>query len=118
MLGCEFEIAQVLRFIKHEDVKNVVWLTADVHSTAAHYYDPHKAQFKDFDPFWEFVSGPVNAGSFGPNGLDNTFGPQVMFSKAPPPGQRLTCHPATACSSSARSTSTTAARTCWCRSRI
>lgn len=87
VLGREFEIAQVLRFIKHEDVQNVVWVTADVHYTAAHYYDPHKAQFKDFDPFWEFVSGPVNAGSFGPNGLDNTFGPQVMFSKAPPPGQ-------------------------------
>jgi alkaline phosphatase D len=61
-----------------------VWLTADVHYCAAHYYDPQKAQYKDFDPFWEFVSGPLNAGSFGPNALDNTFGPQVIFQKAPP----------------------------------
>ena len=40
------------------------------------YYHPNRAQFQDFDPFWEFVSGPLNAGSFGPNDLDNTFGPE------------------------------------------
>jgi alkaline phosphatase D len=86
-LGREFEIADLLRFIKRKTVCNVVWLTADVHYCAAHYYDPDRAQFQDFDPFWEFVSGPLNAGSFGPNALDNTFGPQVKFQKAPPAGQ-------------------------------
>jgi alkaline phosphatase D len=60
-----------------------VWLTADVHYTAAHYYDPNKAAFQDFEPFWEFVSGPIHAGTFGPNQLDATFGPQVVFVKAP-----------------------------------
>jgi alkaline phosphatase D len=69
--------------MKKEAVRNTVWLTADVHYTAAHRYDPARAQFKDFDPFWEFVSGPLNAGSFGPNTLDNTIGPQVIFQKAP-----------------------------------
>ena len=33
------------------------------------------------------MSGPLNAGTFGPNQLDNTFGPQVVFQKAPPEGQ-------------------------------
>lgn len=84
VLGREFEIAEVLSFIRKAQVKNVVWLTADVHYCAAHYYDPKRAVFSDFDPFWEFVAGPLNAGSFGPNGLDNTFGPQVVFQKAPP----------------------------------
>ena len=56
-----------------------MWLTADVHYTAAHYYDPNKAVFQDFEPFWEFVSGPLHAGSFGPNKLDNTFGPQLVY---------------------------------------
>ena len=65
-------------------MNNVTWFTADVHYCAAHYYDPDKAQFQDFEPFWEFVSGPLNAGSFGPSTLDNTFGPQVMFQKFPP----------------------------------
>ena len=83
-LGRELEIAQLLAFIKRAGVENVVWLTADVHYCAAHYYDPARAQFTDFAPFWEFVAGPLNAGSFGPNALDNTFGPQVIFQKAPP----------------------------------
>ncbi len=85
--GRELEIARLLRFIKHEHINNLVWLTADVHYAAAHYYDPNKAQSKDFSPFWEFVAGPLNAGSFGPNTTDGTFGPQVVFSKAPPTGQ-------------------------------
>jgi alkaline phosphatase D len=83
-LGRELEIAGLLQFIKRQRIKNVVWLTADVHYTAAHYYDPQKAQFSDFDPFWEFVAGPLNAGSFGPNEVDDTFGTQVVFQKAPP----------------------------------
>ena len=73
-----------MRFIKHEDVRNVVWITADVHYCAAHYYDPNRARFQEFAPFWEFVAGPLHAGSFGPNALDDTFGPQVVFQKAPP----------------------------------
>lgn len=86
-LGREIETARLLSFIKHAEIRNVVWLTADVHYTAAHYYDPAKAKFTDFAPFWEFVSGPLNAGTFGPNRLDDTFGPQVRFVKVPPEGQ-------------------------------
>jgi len=86
-LGRELEIAQLLSFIKRQRIRNTVWLTADVHYTAAHHYHPNRAQFQDFDPFWEFVSGPLNAGSFGPNELDNTFGPELKFVKAPPSGQ-------------------------------
>jgi alkaline phosphatase D len=86
-LGRELEFAELFKFIKHKRVRNTVWLTADVHYCAAHYYDPGKAAFQEFDGFWEFVSGPLNAGSFGPNTLDGTFGPQVVFYKAPPAGQ-------------------------------
>jgi alkaline phosphatase D len=79
--GRKLEIADILSFIKHAGVHNTVWLTADVHYTAAHYYDPNKAAFQDFERFWEFVSGPIHAGTFGPNQLDATFGP--LFVKAP-----------------------------------
>lgn len=81
--GRELEFADLLRYIKAAGITNTVWLTADVHYTAAHYYDPSKAQFQDFEPFWEFVSGPLHAGTFGPNELDMTFGPEVKFVKAP-----------------------------------
>jgi alkaline phosphatase D len=83
VLGREFEFADLFSFLKKQKVKNVVWITADVHYCAAHYYDPAKAQFTDFSPFWEFVAGPIHAGGFGPNKLDNTFGPQLAFQKAP-----------------------------------
>lgn len=81
-LGRELEIAGVLSAFKKFGVKNTVWLTADVHYCAAHHYSPERASFTDFDPFWEFVAGPINAGSFGPNDMDGTFGPEVVFSKA------------------------------------
>ncbi|MFJ4027208.1 alkaline phosphatase D family protein [Paenarthrobacter sp. NPDC089989] len=81
-LGRELEIAGVLSAFKKYGIKNTVWLTADVHYCAAHHYSPERASFTDFDPFWEFVAGPINAGSFGPNDMDGTFGPEVVFSKA------------------------------------
>jgi len=85
--GRELEIARLLSNIKKDNVKNIVWLTADVHYAAAHFYDPSKAASSDFNGFWEFVSGPLNAGSFGPNTKDGTFGIQAVFEKAPPAGQ-------------------------------
>ena len=72
-----------LAALQRAGVRNVVWLTADVHYTAAHHYSPERAAFTDFDPFWEFVSGPAAAGTFATKDevLDGTFGPEVVFSK-------------------------------------
>jgi alkaline phosphatase D len=77
----EHEIADLLSFIKRAGVANTVWLTADMHYTSAHHYDPNRAVFQDFEPFWEFVSGPLHAGTWGPGEVDNTFGPKAMFQK-------------------------------------
>ena len=82
--GRELEFAQVLRAAHRHGVTGVVFLTADVHYTAAQHYDPSRAAIQDFTPFWEFVSGPAHAGAFGPNTLDGTFGPQAVFVHAPP----------------------------------
>lgn len=78
-LGRELEFADLLSFIKQHDIRNVVWITADVHYAAAHHYDPERAVFRNFLPFWEFVAGPLHAGTFGPGKLDDTFGPEVKF---------------------------------------
>jgi alkaline phosphatase D len=82
--GRELEIADLLAFLKRNTVRNVVWVTADVHYSAAHHYDPGRARFTDFLPFWEFVAGPIHAGTFGPSALDPTFGPEVKFLGIPP----------------------------------
>jgi alkaline phosphatase D len=83
-LGRETDIATVLTGLQRLGIRNHVWLTADVHYTAAHHYSPDRATYQDFDPFWEFVSGPLNAGAFGPNALDGTFGPRAEYVAAPP----------------------------------
>lgn len=49
---------------------------------------------RDFTPFWEFVSGPANAGAFGPNTLDATFGPSAVFVHAPPAANTSPLDPA------------------------
>jgi alkaline phosphatase D len=83
-LGREIEIAEILRFIRERNIRNVLWITGDIHYCAAHHYDPARAKFRDFAPFWEFVAGPLHAGTFGPSPLDATFGPEVRFTGIPP----------------------------------
>jgi len=82
-LGREPEIARLLSAIQRYAVRNVVWITTDVHYTAAHHYDPERAAYTEFEPFWEFVSGPLAASPFWTKDdqLDGTFGPEVVFSK-------------------------------------
>jgi len=83
-LGRELEMAALLKRLKSAGVRNVAWLTADVHYCASHYYNPARASFTEFDPFWEFVSGPLHAGTFGPTPFDPTFGPELKFTSRQP----------------------------------
>lgn len=88
-LGRELELSAVLAGIAARGVKNVIWLTADVHYAAAHHFDPSRATLGDTPPFhafWEFVAGPLHAISGDPKPLDPTFGPELRFQWAPPAG--------------------------------
>ncbi|MFH8370158.1 alkaline phosphatase D family protein [Streptomyces sp. NPDC018031] len=82
-LGRELQVAELLRHIKHQRITGTVWLTADVHYTSAQHYEPSRAAFTDFEPFWEFVTGPLHAGGFPAGKLDGTFGPRQAFVKSP-----------------------------------
>ena len=82
-LGRELEIASLLGFVREKNIRNLIWITADVHHCASLHYDPARAEFKDFDPFWEFISGPLHAGTYGQPELDNTFGPETRFLGVP-----------------------------------
>ncbi|MGH8223127.1 MAG: alkaline phosphatase D family protein [Woeseiaceae bacterium] len=46
VLGREVQLGELLKFIKDEDIKNVVFITADVHFAAAISYDPAQAKFR------------------------------------------------------------------------
>jgi len=82
-LGRELELAGLLKFIKDAQIKNLQFITADVHYCASIRYNPEKAGFKDFNPFWEHISGPLHAGTFPPGKLDGTFGPEQVFCGVP-----------------------------------
>jgi alkaline phosphatase D len=85
-LGREHELAEVLAALQQRGVRDVLWLTADVHYSAVHRYDPARAAAgspaTSFTPFYELVAGPIHAGAFGPNPLDPTFGHEVVWQKA------------------------------------
>ena len=63
---------------QHNAIKNVVWMTADVHYAQATHYGPSQAAFRT-SAVLGVRGGPLNAGTFGPNELDPTFGPEIRF---------------------------------------
>ena len=75
----EVELARLLSGLRARAVKNVVWVTADVHYCAIHRFDPARAVFKDFDPFYELVAGPIHALALPTLRLDDTFGPELVW---------------------------------------
>jgi len=76
----EVELARILGALR--GVKNIVWLVADVHYCGARRFDPARAAFKDFDPFWELIAGPLHAAAFPANEIDDTFGPEPEWTSA------------------------------------
>ncbi len=85
-LGREWELAELFGFLKKRRIENLVWLCADVHYAAALHYHPSRAVFKDFSPFWEFIAGPLHAGTFPSQShpLDPTFGAKMVFDSVTP----------------------------------
>ena len=80
--GRELELVHLFAALKRRAIRNVVWLTADVHYAAAHRYDPSSAAVTEMDPFWEFVAGPMHATSFPRKHFDDTFGPELAYASA------------------------------------
>jgi alkaline phosphatase D len=75
--GYERELRKIVNSLYDANVKNVVWLTTDMHFAAGFHYRP----IED-DPNWEmyeFISGPLNAQSFPKQTLDTSFNPERMF---------------------------------------
>jgi alkaline phosphatase D len=79
--GRELELSSLISALRQRAIKNVVFVTADVHYAAAHRF----ANLDGVAPFWEFVAGPIHAGGFGPNELDPTFRPELVWSLVVPP---------------------------------
>jgi alkaline phosphatase D len=100
-LGRELEIADLLRFIRDENIDNVVWITGDVHYAAAHHYDPARARFSSSRR--SGVRGRAAARRHvRAERARPTFGPEVRCLSIPD-GMKPNRPPSKVCSSSAAS---------------
>jgi alkaline phosphatase D len=77
--GFERELVDLSEFIMQNQVKNVLWLTADGHYAQAISYDPNSDGVADFH---EFVSGPLSALLFFVSPLDPTLNPTSLYGDA------------------------------------
>jgi alkaline phosphatase D len=76
--GYEHEFAKISKFIVENKIKNVNFVTADVHFADIIQYDPDHNGTVDYR---ELASGPIGAGVGQPPTLDPTFGPERIYAE-------------------------------------
>ncbi len=79
--GFEHEIVDILETIRTQKLRNVIFITTDVHFAEVFRYTPSFA-----DPNFqvhEFVTGPMNAGLFPNRDFDDSLGTESLFFYGP-----------------------------------
>ncbi len=79
--GFEHEALAIVSFLHDRKLRDVVWLTTDVHFATGFRYRPFPA-----DPSFtmlEFTSGPLNAGVIMQLYMDSTLNPERLFAYGP-----------------------------------
>jgi alkaline phosphatase D len=85
MTGFERELQELLKYLDNNNVKNIVFVTTDVHFPANIRYEVDANNDGDKLTFHEIISGPLSAFRFGTPGgvpipqLDTTFEPQILY---------------------------------------
>jgi alkaline phosphatase D len=83
--GFERELQQLLKILDDSNIKNIVFVTTDVHFPANILYDIDANKDGDKLIFYELISGPLSAFRFGTPGgapipkLDTTFNPKILY---------------------------------------
>lgn len=75
--GFQYELLDILRFLRTHDIRNHVWISTDIHFVAVFRYTP----FLDDPTFhsYEVDTGPLNAGVFPQRAFDSTLHPEQLF---------------------------------------
>ena len=76
--GFETELKIIVDSIMARRVRNVVWLTADVHFVEANAYDADRDGVPDFH---EFIAGPLSASSKQPLPVQSPFAVQTLVAE-------------------------------------
>lgn len=76
--GFSNELSRIVATIMAQSVRNVVWLSADVHYPQINAYDPDGDGIPDFH---EFIAGPLSANPGRLTPLDQTFHPTTLYTE-------------------------------------
>ena len=82
--GFEVELRKLLINLYEAGVRNLIWITTDVHFASVLRYRPFE-RFPDF-VFYEVATGPLSAGVRPSDLLDDSFHPERLF-RWPPTGE-------------------------------
>ena len=74
--GFETELTSILKRFRDKGVKNLVWLTGDIHQAQAIRYTPWPGFIT-----YEFTAGPLSASTGRPRPLSSTLSPVTLFAK-------------------------------------
>jgi alkaline phosphatase D len=77
--GFERELLEITKFILDNKIRNIVWLSGDMHLADAIQYDSDRDRVVDF---YEFVAGPLSALTYFVAPLDSTLNPTRIFGAA------------------------------------
>lgn len=77
--GFERELLEITDLILKNKIKNIVWLTGDMHLANAVQYDPNRDGVIDF---YEFTAGPLSALTYFVGALDATLNPTRIYGNA------------------------------------
>lgn len=74
--GFTTELRAIVSTLQEQHIRNVVWLSTDIHVARFFSYDPNDDGNADFH---EFISGPLNAITGNLDLFDQTFHPTVLY---------------------------------------
>ncbi len=74
--GFTTELRTIVSTLQEQRIRNVAWLTTDIHVARFFSYDPNRDGTPDF---YEFISGPLAAITGNLDSLDYTFHPTILY---------------------------------------
>ena len=74
--GFTTELRTIVSTLQEKRMRNVVWLSTDIHVARFFSYDPNNDGNPDF---YEFISGPLSAITGNLDSLDQTFHPTILY---------------------------------------
>jgi len=75
--GFESELRKLLDHMRLSGVSNVIFITTDIHFATGFHYRPYP-DHPEFG-FYEFVTGPLNAGAYLREEFDTSFNPERLY---------------------------------------